>query len=200
MYKKILFLVLFISASVIAQEKLIVLSLDNDTYIGVKKYDRLEYGLNIKPVVGRPQHIKYSSIKELKVEGVSEEKDGIYHYVRFGEPKEVILPNGRKRKPKKQNRAGGLMKLLYDGKVKLYEDTAIIPIKKNGVATSKTREEVKKYIRVGTDDPFPVKGKRQVLEFFNKCPEVAEKIDARFRLNEIANYLDIYNNNCVEQE
>jgi hypothetical protein len=200
MYKKILILFLFVSVSAFSQEKLIVLSLDNDSYIGVKKYDRLEYGLNIKPVVGRPQHIKYSSIKELKVEGVSEEKNGIYHYVRFGEPKEITLPNGRKRRAKKESRAGSLMKLLYDGEVKLYEDTKIIPIKKDGVVTSKTKTEIKKYIKVGTDDPFPVKGKRQVLEFFNKCPEVAEKIDARFRLNEVTTYLDIYNKHCAKQK
>jgi len=200
MFQKILFLVLFISTSAIAQEKLIVISLDNDTYIGVKKYELLEFGMNIKPVIGRPQHIKYTSIKEMRVQGVSEEKDGIYHYVRFGAPKEVTLPNGRKRRAKKLKHPGGLMKILYDGEIKLYENTTIVPIKKNGVVTSKTKTEVNQYIKVGTDDPFPVKGKRQVLAFFNKCPEVAEKIDARFRLNEIITYLDIYNKNCSEQD
>lgn len=187
------------SISAIAQEKLIVLSLDNDTYIGVKKYELLEFGMNIKPVIGKPQHIKYTSIKELRVQGLSEDKDGIYHYIPFGEPKEITLPNGRKRRPKKQNRPGGLMKLLYDGVTKLYEDTAIVPVRKNGVVTSKTKTEVNQYIKVGANDPFPVKGKRQVLAFFNECPEVAEKIDARFRLNEISTYLDLYNKHCSKE-
>ena len=198
MYKNILCLLLFVSVSAFAQDKLIVLSLDNDTYIGVKKYELLQFGMNIKPVVGRPQHIKYENIKELRVQGVSEEKNGIYHYIPFGEPKEIILPNGRKRRAKKESRAGSLMKLLYDGKVKLYEDTKITPIKKDGVVTSKTKTEISKYIKVGDDDPFTVKGKRQALDFFNKCPEVAEKIDARFRLNEIETYLEIYNKHCAE--
>lgn len=198
MFKKFLYLVLFISVSAFAQEKLIVLSLDNDTYIGVKKYELLQFGMNIKPVVGRPQHIKYENIKELRVQGLSEEKDGIYHYITFGEPKEIILPNGRKRRAKRESRAGSLMKLLYDGKVKLYEDTKITPIKKDGVVTSKTKTEISKYIKVGDEDPFTVKGKRQALDFFNQCPEVAEKIDARFRLNEIETYLEIYNKHCAK--
>ncbi len=200
MFKNLLCLFLFISVSSFAQEKLIVLSLDNDTYIGVKKYELLQFGMNIKPVVGRPQHIKYENIKELRVQGVSEEKDGIYHYIPFGEPKEIILPNGQKRRGKKESRSGSLMKLLYDGQVKLYEDTKITPIKKDGVVTSKTKTEISKYIKVGNEDPFTIKGKRQALDFFNKCPEVAKKIDARFRLNEIETYLEIYNKYCVKEE
>jgi hypothetical protein len=200
MLKKILFLAFMISASAFAQKKLIIVSLNDDTHIGVKRYDLLEFGMNIKPVVGRPSHVKYQDIKEFRVTDVSEEKDGIYHYVRFGKPKEVILPNGRKRRAKKQRRAGGLMKLLYDGHTKLYEDTKITPIKKNGVATGETKIEINQYIKVGDEDPFPVKGKRQVLAFFNECPEVAEKIDARFRLNEIINYLDLYNEHCSKEE
>ncbi len=194
MFKKILFFILLIGASVNAQKKLIVLSLDNDTYIGVKKYDLLEFAMNIKPVVGKPKHIKYSSIKELRVEGVSEEKDGVYHYILFGEPKEITLANGRKRRAKKESRTGSFMKLLYDGSTKLYEDTKINPIKKDGVVLAKT--EINQYIKEGTGDPIPVKGKREVLAFFNKCPELANQIDARFRLNEISKYLDLYNKHC----
>ena len=197
MYTQIFSLLFFVSLSAFTQEKLIVLSLDNDTYIGVKKYELLQYGMNIKPVVGRPQHIKYENIKEFSVRGVSEEKDGIYHYIAFGEPKEIVLPNGRKRQAKKENRTGSLMKLLYDGKVKLYEDTKITSIKKDGIVTSKTKTEISKYIKVGNEDPFTVKGKRQALDFFNKCPEVAEKIKDRFRLNEIETYLKIYNKHCA---
>lgn len=200
MFRKLLSLLLFVSISAVAQQKLIVISLNNDTYIGVKKYDLLEFGMNIKPVVGRPQHIKYTSIKEMRVQGISKEKDGIYHYVPFGEPKEITLPNGRKRRAKKQRHPGGLMKLLYDGHTKLYENTTIVPVRKNGVVTAKTKTEVNQYIKVGTEDPFPVKGKRQVLAFFNECPKVAEKIDARFRLNEIVTYLDIYNKHCSKGE
>lgn len=196
MFKNILFLILCIGVSASAQKKLIVLSLDDDTYIGVKKYDLLEFGMNIKPVVGKPKHIAYSSIKELRVEGVSEEKDGIYHYVLFGEPKEITLPNGRKRRAKKESRPGSIMKLLYDGATKLYEDTKITPIKVDGVVTSKTKTEIKQYIKEGTSEPIPVKGKREVLAFFNKCPEVASQIDARFRLNEVSKYLDLYNKHC----
>lgn len=200
MFKKLLFVVFLISASAIAQKKLIIVSLNDDTHIGVKRYDLLEYGMNIKPVVGRPSHVKYEDIKEFRVTDVSEEKNGIYHYVRFGEPKEITLPNGRKRRAKKESRAGSLMKLLYDGHTKLYEDTKIVAIKKNGVATSQTKTEINQYIKVGDDDPFPVKGKRQVLAFFNECPQVAEKIDARFRLNEITEYLDLYNKHCSKEE
>lgn len=196
MSKKILFLLFLVSVCATAQKKLIVLSLDDDTYIGVKRYDLLEFGMNIKPVVGKPKHVKYSSIKEFRVKGVSDEKDGIYHYIPFGEPKETILPNGRKRRAKRERRAGSLMKLLYDGEVKLYEDTKVIPVKKDGIVTSQTKVEINKYIKVGANDPFPVKGKRQVLDFFNTCPEVAEKIDARFRLNEINAYLELYNEHC----
>jgi len=200
MFKNILFFIFLISASSIAQKKLIIVSLNDDTHIRVKKYDLLEFGMNIKPAVGRPSHVKYEDIKEFRVTDVSEEKDGVYHYVRFGEPKEITLPNGRKRRAKKESRAGSLMKLLYDGHTKLYEDTKITPIKKDGVATAQTKTEINQYLKVGDDDPFPVKGKRQVLAFFNECPEVAEKIDARFRLNEITNYLDLYNKHCSRTE
>ena len=200
MFKKMLFFIFLISASSIAQKKLIIVSLNDDTHIAVKKYDLLEFGMNIKPSVGKPSHVKYSDIKEFRVTGVSEEKDGVYHYVRFGEPKETILPNGRKRRAKKERREGSLMRLLYDGVTKLYEDTKIVPIKKDGVVTSQTKIEVNQYIKVGEKDPFAVKGKREVLAFFNTCPEVAEKIDARFRLNEITNYLDLYNKNCSKEE